>query len=200
MVVLYGNNAFSILAPSTKKQQLNFMKKVFTFQKICLKVKVFEKIQNFHWLSCKNLPISQMKGHHFQKDLWSFCWKAFSSRKPFSSVKTKTNPNFCRKTCWKEQPFIFTVYLIKHIFLRYVLLIRVMACIELNWLYKNIKKVGSSQAVILVLNWVKHGFSLWVSSTSRWTTVSFVKQFSSDITRIILDIVWCPMLIFRSVQ
>ena len=23
---------------------------------------------------------------------------------------------FCRKTCWKKQPFIFTVYLMNHIF------------------------------------------------------------------------------------
>ena len=34
-----------------------------------------------------------------------------------------------------------------------------------NWLCKHMKKVRSSQAAILVLNWVKHSFSQWVSST-----------------------------------
>ena len=30
----------------------------------------------------------------------------------YRPAKTKTNSNFAKKTCWKEQPFIFTVYLI----------------------------------------------------------------------------------------
>ena len=38
-----------------------------------------------------------------------------------------------------------------------------MECIELNWMCKHVKKVRSSKAVVLVLNWVKHSFSLWVS-------------------------------------
>ena len=51
-----------------------------------------------------------------------------------------------------------------HIFQTCVLLIRVIKCIiELNWLCKHIKKVGSSQPAIFVLNWIKHNFSLWVS-------------------------------------
>ena len=33
----------------------------------------------------------------------------------------------------------------------------------LNWLCKHIKKVRSSQPAILVLNWMKHSLSLWVS-------------------------------------
>ena len=36
--------------------------------------------------------------------------------------------------------------------------LRVMKCIELNWLCKHMKKVRSSQASILVLNWVNHSF------------------------------------------
>ena len=35
--------------------------------------------------------------------------------------------------------------------------------IELNWLCKHIKKLRSSQPAILVLNWLKHSFSRWVS-------------------------------------
>ena len=41
---------------------------------------------------------------------------------------------------------------------------RMYRCTELNWLCKHIKKVRSSQAAILVLNWVKHSFPLCVSS------------------------------------
>ena len=45
------------------------------------------------------------------------------------------------------------------IFKQSVLLIRVMKCImEVNWLRKHLKKVRSSQPVILVLNWIN--FSL----------------------------------------
>ena len=38
---------------------------------------------------------------------------------------------------------------------------------ELNWLWKHIKKVRSSQPAIIVLNWIKYKFSLWVSLTSN---------------------------------
>ena len=36
-------------------------------------------------------------------------------------------------------------------------------CKELNWLGKHMKKIRSGQAIIFVLNWVKHSFSLWFS-------------------------------------
>ena len=42
MAVLYGNDAFSILVLSTKKQLSSFLKKVFVIQKICFKVKVLK--------------------------------------------------------------------------------------------------------------------------------------------------------------
>ena len=42
--------------------------------------------------------------------------------KAFSSVNTKTNPNVAVKHYWKEQPFIFTVYLTNYIFQTSVLL------------------------------------------------------------------------------
>ena len=38
-----------------------------------------------------------------------------------------------------------------------------MEPIELNWLYKHTKNVSSSQAAILVQNWIKYSFSLWLS-------------------------------------
>ena len=40
--VLYGNDAFSILVLLTKKWYSSFLKKVFTLQKICFKVKVLK--------------------------------------------------------------------------------------------------------------------------------------------------------------
>ena len=39
-------------------------------------------------------------------------------------VLDQNQPKFCRKTCLKEQPLIFTVYLMNHIFQISVLLIR----------------------------------------------------------------------------
>ena len=38
----------------------------------------------------------------------------------------------------------------------------IIECRELNGLCKHMKKVRSSQAAILILNLVKHSFSLWV--------------------------------------
>ena len=45
MTDLYGNDAFLILALSTKKRCSGFLKKVFLFQKICLEVKVLKKFK-----------------------------------------------------------------------------------------------------------------------------------------------------------
>ena len=65
----------------------------------------------------------------------------------------KNQPKFCRKICWKEQPSVFTVYLMNRIFQAFVL---IMECIELNWLCEHIKKIRSSQPTFLVLNWLNH--------------------------------------------
>ena len=42
----------------------------------------------------------------------------------------------------------------------------IIESIELNWLCRNMKKVTSSQVAILVLNWIKHNFSLGLSLKS----------------------------------
>ena len=60
MAVLYGNGALSILVLSTKKRYLSFLKKIFVFQKIFLKVKVL-KTSKFYRLSHKN--ISETEGY-----------------------------------------------------------------------------------------------------------------------------------------
>ena len=46
MAVLYGNDAFSILALSTKKQCCSFLK-VFAFPRNCFKVKVLKTFKVF---------------------------------------------------------------------------------------------------------------------------------------------------------
>ena len=85
----------------------------------------------------------------------SFIWRCFF---PLSILKTKANPNFSVKLAersnhsfllsiwWTHFPNIFT--------LSYV----IIECVELNWLCKYMKKVRSSQVVILALNWVKTQF------------------------------------------
>ena len=69
------------------------------------------------------MPISQTEGF-FENPYYCFleepmlfllAWKWNLKEKAFSSVKTKTNPNVAIN-CWKEQPSIFTVYLMNHIF------------------------------------------------------------------------------------
>ena len=55
MAVLYGNDAFSILVLSTKKRYSSFLKKVFVFQKICFKVKLFKFFTGCYIKTCRSL-------------------------------------------------------------------------------------------------------------------------------------------------
>ena len=57
---------------------------------------------------------------------------------------------FCLKTCQKGQPSIFTIWWITFF------TVLIMEFIELNWLYKHIKKIRSSQPAIPVLISVNH--------------------------------------------
>ena len=62
MAVLYGNVAFSILLFSTKKGYSSFLKKFLVFSENLFQSNDIENVQNFHWLSRKNMPISQTEG------------------------------------------------------------------------------------------------------------------------------------------
>ena len=53
MAVLYGNDACLVL--SAKKWYSSFFENVF--------LKSIENVPNFHWLSHKNMPISQTEGY-----------------------------------------------------------------------------------------------------------------------------------------
>ena len=77
---LYGNNAFSILVISTKKQYSSFQKRVWVFQKICFKIEVLKTIKissDCHTKTCRSLKrraILKITSTAFQKNLCSFCW------------------------------------------------------------------------------------------------------------------------------
>ena len=80
-----------------------------------------------------------------------------------SNVKTKTN-QVLRKSYWKKQPFIFTVYLMNHVFQTFLRWPRtIIELKELNWLYcVNIWKTSEAANLafqwIFVLNSIKHKF------------------------------------------
>ena len=153
MVVLYGNDAFSILVLSTKKQYSSFLKNVLFSRKLSFKVKVLKSLRIFidcHIKTCrsqKRRPIVKIPTTIFQKNLCSFRWleNETSIRKSVFQCQDKSQPNFCSKTCWKEQSFIFSWWMkfFKHLY-SYV----IIELTELNWLCKLMKKVKSSQAAI----------------------------------------------------
>ena len=98
-------------------------------------------------------------------------------RKRFSSVKKKNQPKFCCKTCCKEQPFIFAVYFMNHIFQTSVFLIQDNGMYNRTWLYKHMKNFRSSQPAILVLNWMKQFFPVSIVKE----TTSIVKLYVTDL-------------------
>ena len=84
--------------------------------------------------------------------LFLLAWKWNLWEKAFSSVKTKTNPNFAVNLL-KWTTIHFYCLFENHIFQTSVVIIE---CKELNWLCKHMKKIRISQPAIPVLNWVKH--------------------------------------------
>ena len=86
--------------------------------------------------------------------------------------RNKNRLKFCRKTCWKEQPFIFTFYLMNHFFL-----ILNWAKHGFSWVSLNQLSQKLSSAVILL-----------VSETSLFSRVNCVKlsilTLSSDLLNI----------------
>ena len=74
MVVLYGDDAFSILALSTKKSYSSFLTKVFVFQKICFKVKLLKTFQKCYIKKHADLS----KGELFWKSLEQFFRRTYA--------------------------------------------------------------------------------------------------------------------------
>ena len=125
MTVLYGNDAFSILVFSTKKRYSSFLKKVFVFQKICFKVevlKMFKISTDCYIKTCQSLKrnaILKVPSTEYcfleEPILFLLVLKWNLLEKAFSSVKTKTNPNFAEKLSERSTHSFFTVYLMNHI-------------------------------------------------------------------------------------
>ena len=101
--------------------------------------------------------------------LFLLALKSNFQEEAFSNVKTRTNLNFAVKlTERSKHSFLLSIWWItffKHLYV-------IMKCIEVTWSCKHMEKVRSSQAAILILNWVKHSFSLWVSLI-RWNQICF---------------------------
>ena len=114
-ILLYGdlakkNTFFYRTSPS------GYFWKVFVFQKIFFKVEVLKtfKISTYchmkTWKTYANLANVGL----FLKSLKPFFRRIYTLF--FPVLKDKNQPKLCRKTCWKEQSFIFIVYLMNHIF------------------------------------------------------------------------------------
>ena len=95
--VLHGSDAFSFLLLSTKKRYSSFLKKVFVFQKICLKIKVLKSFKistDCYIKTCRSLKqrvILKIPSTVFQKNLCSFCWfqNETSKKKRFPVLRQK---------------------------------------------------------------------------------------------------------------
>ena len=125
MVVLYGNDAFWILVPSTKKWFSSFLKKVF--QNICFKVKVLKTFKistDCHIKTCRSFKrrvILKSPVLFFRRTYaLSVGFKIKPLRKAFSSVKTKTNPNFAVKVTERSNhlflPSVWWITFFKHLY------------------------------------------------------------------------------------
>ena len=116
MAVLHRNDPYSILIPSSKKRYSSFLKKVFVFKKIYFKS--IENIQDFHWLSHKDIPICQTGLFWIVPNLLALKW---SLQARISSVKIKTNSNFAVKLAERSNHlFLLSIWWIsffKHLYL-----------------------------------------------------------------------------------
>ena len=101
----------------------HFFEKGFSFPENSFQDQSNENVQNFQWLSHKNMQISQTEGY-FENPLYHFLeepillllvLKSNLSEKVFSSVKTKTNLNFAMKHAERNN-HSFSVYLMNHLF------------------------------------------------------------------------------------
>ena len=123
-------------------------------------------------------------------------------RKSIFLCLEKNQLKFCRKTCWKEQPFIFCLF-DKPPFSNICSFWNgTMKSVELNWLCKHMKNVRSSQASISINSFTelskmqfstllqKNTYSLRfhfkfsrknIDSTEKWYRVIFKIALHSEI-------------------
>ena len=138
------------------------------FRKIISKLRHWER-SKFPRLSLKTMPILKRRAIFQIPSIVFRRTYAFSvgfKMKPLSKsvflCQDKNQLKFCRKTWWKEQPFILCLFHESRFHVT-------MECKELNWLRKHFKKVRSSRAsisIILVLDWVKTVFPVSIVNSS----------------------------------
>ena len=69
------------------------------------------------------MPTSQTESY-FEKSLVRFFRKTYAISVGFKMKLLRNQPKFYGKTCWKDQPFIFTIYSRNHIIQTSALLTR----------------------------------------------------------------------------
>ena len=94
--------------------------------------------------------------------------------KAFSSVKTKIYSSFPVKLAERSNHSLLLSVSWTTPFKHLHSLVGVTECIEINWLCKHTEKVRSSQAAILVLNWVNFS-ELYNKPTARKFLQNFQK-------------------------
>ena len=104
-------------------------------------MKTFKNFTDCHVKACRSLKrraILKISSRCYYRCLFY----GFKMKPLREIVFQKNQLKFCRKTCWKEQPFIFFVYLMNHLFQTSVLFKcdNGMYSIELNWLCKKLYK------------------------------------------------------------
>ena len=171
MAVLHGKGAFLILVFSTKKRYSSFLKMFVIAQKICFKVKVLKTLKIYtdcHIKTSRSLrrkAILKISSTFFRR---TFTLSVDFEMKPLKAVscfKTKSNPNFAVRLAERSNhSFLLSIWWIT--FFKYL-----CSLVHDNGIFrplcKHIKKIRSSQAAILVLNWLKNSSSFWVSLTNR---------------------------------
>ena len=105
------------------KTVLQFFENFFVFQKICFQVKVLKTFETFtdcriktcrylKWRAILKIPSTVFRRTYAP----SVGFKVKTLRKSVFECEDKIQLKFCQKSYWKKQPFIFTAYLMNHVF------------------------------------------------------------------------------------
>ena len=94
---------------------LQLFEKVLRFPKICFQIKVLKTFKVS--TDCHIKTYRSLKQRASLEHLATFFSRSNALYVGFKMKPLRQNQlKVCRKTCWKEQPFIFSFYLINHLF------------------------------------------------------------------------------------
>ena len=125
--VLNGNNVFSIWVVSNKNGTLVFCKRILFSRKFVSKLKYWKRLKLSLIVTEKHADLSN--GRLFWKSLVPFFrrtnalsigFKMKTLTKCVFECWDKNQLKFCRRSYWKKQPFIFTVYYLMNTFFRHL--------------------------------------------------------------------------------